>query len=124
MATVVGLERLQKKLRAMPERARLRIREALEKGASEVVRAQKALSAKSHRTGNLAESDHWEDGDHQLQLRVVNDAFYAMHVEFGTSHSAAEPFFFPGYRLSRKRVKGRVKRAVNAAVKEAANAGG
>lgn len=120
MAQVEGLARLQKKLRAMPERARVRIRAALEKGADEVVHAQQALAQRSRRTGNLVASDHWEDGVHQLQVRVVNDAFYAMHVEFGTSHSAAEPFFFPGYRLSRKRVKSRVKSAVSRAVKEVA----
>lgn len=120
MVQVQGLASLHRKLRAMPAKAKARIREALEKGGDEVVAAQRALAQRSRRSGELIEGIHKEDGEHDLQVRVVSDAFYSLHVEFGTSHSAAEPFFFPGYRLMRKRVKNRVRTAVSKAAKEAA----
>lgn len=61
------------------------------------------------------------------------DAFYARFVEFGTqphvnkglyagSHNPgapAQPFFFPGWRLVKRRVKGRVTRNIRKAIKEA-----
>jgi HK97 gp10 family phage protein len=68
-------------------------------------------------------------------------AYYARWVEFGTAASQAgerivrsgrarvsggsfgmqaQPFFFPAYRTVRKRVRGRVKRAVTKAAKQAA----
>lgn len=62
------------------------------------------------------------------------EAFYARFVEFGTAPhvnkgkfagsrhpgTAAQPFFYPGWRVVRRRVKGRVTRAIKAAAKEAA----
>lgn len=118
VATVQGLESLRRKLRRMPEQARVRIREALEKGGDDVVRAQKALAARSRRSGDLLDGIHHEDGDHDLQVKVISSAFYSMHVEFGTEHSAAAPFFFPGYRLVRKRVRSRISAAVSRAARE------
>jgi len=46
------------------------------------------------------------------------DARYAHLVEYGTSHAKAEPFFWPAYRLSKKRIANRVKRAIGKAVRE------
>lgn len=65
------------------------------------------------------------------------EAFYARFVEFGTAPhvnggrfagssnpgTAAQPFFYPAYRASRKRAKGRVTRAVNKAAKRIAAGG-
>lgn len=65
------------------------------------------------------------------------DAFYARFIEFGTAPhinggrfagsnnpgTAAQPFFYPAYRASRKRAKGRVTRAVNTAAKRIAAGG-
>lgn len=107
----------------MPVKARTRMREVLIEGADQIVDAQKVLAQRSRRSGNLIESNRREDGEHDLQVKVANFAFYARYVEFGTTHSAAEPFFFPGYRLLRKRVKGQIRYAMNKAVKEAARGG-
>jgi hypothetical protein len=66
-----------------------------------------------------------------------DEAFHARWVEFGTaphlnggrfagsSHpgTAAQPFFYPSYRATRKRAKGRVTRAVNKAAKRIAAGG-
>ena len=44
---------------------------------------------------------------------------YASWVEFGTKRSAANPFFWPSYRALRRRVMGRIMRAIRKAIKEA-----
>lgn len=46
---------------------------------------------------------------------------YALGVEFGTSDTTQVPFFFPAYRLVRRRHKGRATRAVNKANKKVAS---
>lgn len=65
------------------------------------------------------------------------DAYYARFIEFGTAPhinggrfagsanpgTAAQPFFYPAYRASRKRAKSRVTRAVNKAAKRIAAGG-
>lgn len=49
--------------------------------------------------------------------KAHDDAFHAGFVEFGTIARPATPFLFPAYRLLRRRVRGRVKRAIKAAAK-------
>lgn len=65
------------------------------------------------------------------------DAYYARFIEFGTAPhinggrfagsenpgTAAQPFFYPAYRATRKRAKGRITRAVNKAAKQVAAGG-
>lgn len=43
-------------------------------------------------------------------------AFYAYFVEFGTTTTGAQPFFFPVYRSNRKRVKAAISRGVKRAM--------
>lgn len=45
------------------------------------------------------------------------DVRYAALVEFGTSHSKAEPYFWPAFRLTRKRIQNRIKRSISKAVR-------
>ncbi len=45
---------------------------------------------------------------------------YAFAQEFGTQEMPANPFFFPGYRLGKKRAKSRVSRAITKAAKRVA----
>ncbi|WP_193336169.1 HK97-gp10 family putative phage morphogenesis protein [Devosia beringensis] len=65
------------------------------------------------------------------------DAYYARFIEFGTAPhvnggrfagsqnpgTAAQPFFYPSWRAYRKRVRGRVTRAINKAAKRVAAGG-
>lgn len=46
------------------------------------------------------------------------DAFYARFHEFGTVKMAAQPFFFPVWRARRKRVRGRISRAISKSIRE------
>jgi HK97 gp10 family phage protein len=47
-------------------------------------------------------------------------AYYAAFVEFGTVDTPAQKFFFPAYRLVKKRVKSRISRATSKAAKKVA----
>jgi HK97 gp10 family phage protein len=76
-------------------------------------------------------------GEHELAVRISagnSKVRYAHLVEFGThAHIAggkfegaqipaipAHPFFYPGYRLGRKRAKSRISRAITKAAKKVA----
>ena len=47
-----------------------------------------------------------------------SDVRYAHLQEFGTKHHLAQPYFWPGFRLTRKRALARVKRAISKAVRD------
>jgi hypothetical protein len=47
---------------------------------------------------------------------------YPHLLEYGTTKAPAQPFFWVSYRLSKKRIISRIKRAINRAVKEKWNA--
>src|SRR5262249_55130920 len=69
------------------------------------------------RTGDLVQSIRTEQGKRPTVVRVVAGGAlttaqagasqpydYSRAVEFGTEHTPAQPFFFPTYRLTRKRM--------------------
>lgn len=43
---------------------------------------------------------------------------HARAVEFGTTHMKAEPFFFPSYRLKKKKMISSMKRKLTASIKK------
>lgn len=45
---------------------------------------------------------------------------YAMGEEFSNSHNQGQPFFFPSFRLTRKRHRPRASRALNKSIKKVA----
>ncbi len=47
-----------------------------------------------------------------------SDVRYPHLVEFGTKHAAAQPYFWPGFRLSRKRAAGVIKRGIGKAIRD------
>ncbi len=55
--------------------------------------------------------------------RRGSPGWYAAWVEFGTATTRAQPFMLPAFFSRRKRVQGRIKRAVNRAIKETARRG-
>lgn len=149
-ATIRGLKRLQRKLDKLPAAVKQHIREAMEKGADEIVQMAKYLVPSD--TGTLRESIGWTwgrapkgamtigkvqtlGGDLTITIYAGNsEAFYARWVEFGTAqHTAggkfkgatipaipAQPFFYFSFRANRRRVKGRVSRAITKAAKQVA----
>jgi HK97 gp10 family phage protein len=147
---IIGLQKLQKKLDALPVRVKARIREAMEEGANEIVTMAKSLVPAD--SGTLRDSIGWTwgrapkgamtigkvestGGDLTITIYAGNsEAFYARWVEFGTAaHTAggkfagaaipavpASPFFYVSFRALRRRVKSRVTRATTKAAKEVA----
>jgi len=153
---IQGLDRLRKKLTALPDKARESIAKAMEQSAAEVVAMAKSLAPVD--SGALRDSIGWTWGDApkgSMTLGTVrqsgkgagnmvitifaggSDAFWARWVEFGTAPhinggiyagsehpgTRAQPFFYPSWRANRKRVRGRVTRAVNKAARAVAAGG-
>ncbi|MEX1244867.1 MAG: HK97-gp10 family putative phage morphogenesis protein [Thermoanaerobaculia bacterium] len=111
--------RLRKRIAALPQAARNAVQPSLDKSADELVARMQSFAPQDD--GTLIASIRKTPGDHELARKVrAGDkaAFYARFVEFGTPKSPAQPFFFPTFRLLRKRIQGRTKRAVAKAVRE------
>lgn len=123
----------------LPEKLRANIRQALEQSAEEITASMRrfAPTSKGPDSGTLRDSIGWTWGRPPKGAFVVGrvaqsaesgtgitiyagsqKAFYARWQEFGTKRAPAHPFFFPAYRLHRRKVKGRIMRAVNKAIKE------
>jgi len=137
--TVLGLQSLARKLKAIPQEAKSEIRKALEASAEEIVRLAKNLVPVDD--GDLQMSISWTWGaapkgamvlgnvigpsdKNDLTITIYaggGEAFYARWVEFGTQKMAAQPFFLPAYRANRKRARARISRGVNKAAKKVAS---
>lgn len=118
MAKVEGLARLKARFAKIPKEMKVKVRAAIEESADELVAFQKRLVPVDQ--GDLRDSIQKRDGRHELSVEVTagdDKAFYASFVEFGTVRTPAQPYFFPAYRASRKRIKGRISRAVKKVVK-------
>lgn len=129
--TAEQVARVKRRIEAIPVDARALIKKALDKSADELVSLQQRSVPKDE--GDLARSIRKESGDHDLAARVVAGGplttrpvrqgksatyDYALAIEHGTSTRPAQPFFYPSYRLLKRRIKSRLARAVRAAVKK------
>jgi HK97 gp10 family phage protein len=130
-----GLSRFQRRMNAIPKEVRAAVKPALLKSAHEMQDAMEALVPED--TGDLLGSIEVSGpggttppysqpgGSHTVPKNAVaitvgnTDVRYAHLVEYGTTDSAAQPFFWPAFRLLRKRANSRIKRAISKAVKEA-----
>lgn len=127
-------ERLRRKLAALPKAVKEEVRKGLAVSAAEIVDLQKRIVPVD--TGNLRASIGWEygdqqrikysqgvGGDHELSVRISAGDTFARHahlIEFGTVKMRAQPFFYPAYRLGKKRAKSRISRATNKAARKVA----
>lgn len=134
-ARVQRLDRLERKLKAMPRAVGEAMRVAYEQNGDELVAMMKRLAPRDQ--GDLIDSIEWKYGDNEDSRVGVKGRFglaivvsagtdnegaanHARYVEFGTPETFAQPFFFPSYRALRKRMKSRITRAQNKAIKEIA----
>jgi HK97 gp10 family phage protein len=146
MTKILGLDRLQRKLKRLPEAATTEIRAAMEKAAGEIVSMMKSLVAVD--SGALRDSIGWTWGQApkgsltvasvtsaggELTLTIYagnSEAFYARWIEFGTNRhvnagkfagsqhpgTSAQPFFYVSWRANKRGTK----RAVNKALRDSA----
>ena len=134
---VKGLAEFNRRWGAIPAKVRQATRDTLEQNAEEIVADMKRLAPKGESL-DLVNSIGWTWGDapegsmvigtvggkEYSTLRITiyagqGDAFYARFQEFGTKDMPANPFFFPVWRTRKRRVKSRLTRNINKAIKEA-----
>lgn len=149
MADDGGLSSFQRRMRAVPQAARLAVRPALLREAGRIVATMKALAPVDE--GDLKNSlavtgpnsmtpPYSQPGGAMVvpELTAVitagnADVRYAHLVEFGTRArmlasarqagfhpgTVAQPFFWPGFRVHRKKSVAAIKRAIGKAIREA-----
>lgn len=117
---------LFRKLRRIVPAVEMGIDEAGEKSALEMVATARAFAPE--RSGRLRRAIYAQrvPGKFAPVWRVAVDegagptgenAFYGFWVEFSTVDTPAQPFFFPAYRVNKKRHRGRMSRAINKQVR-------
>ncbi len=130
MAKITGRRNIAQRLSRIPKAVKAAVKPALDKSADELVAAQRSLAPSDD--GTLRASIQWhESGELKRTVEAGGPSTtrpvrsgagvtydYAVAQEFGTQKMPANPFFWPGYRLTRKRIRNRIKRAISKAVKE------
>ena len=149
MAEFRGVESTARAMRALSPAAKESIAEALNKGAAEIEARAKSIvptddgdlrDAIEVRSGEGAEAGGALSafqaalgaagmGAMVRRIGVFPDlnsgkGFYARWVEFGTAVHSPQPFLRPAYISLRRRVQGRISRAINAGLREVARRGG
>lgn len=137
MAFDNGLARFNKRMEAIPKAVREAVKPALLKSGDELAGAMKALAERSRDTGDLIDSiavtgpgertpPYSQPGgskivpENAVAVTAGNEEVRYPHlVEHGTDRAAAQPFFWPAFRLYRRRITRRITRAISKAVREA-----
>jgi HK97 gp10 family phage protein len=137
MAKNSGLASLNRRLKAIPAAVKEAVQPALGKAGEDLAADMRRLAEASRDSGELIESitvtpagqrtpPYSQPGGEQVvpenavMVTAGNTKVrYAHLVEYGTTAAEAQPFFWPAVRLNRKKVTGRIKRAVSKAVKTA-----
>jgi len=137
MAHDNGLTRFNARMEAIPKAVREAVKPALMASGNELADAMKTLAERSRDTGDLIDSitvtgpgqstpPYSQPGgskvvpENAVAVTVGNsDVRYPHLVEHGTKDAAAQPFFWPAFRLYRKRIQRRITRAISKAVRTA-----
>ena len=131
-----GLAKFQARMKAIPQAVREATAPALVKAAEDVAGLMRSMAKGSRDTGALIDSIAVTGpgqstppysqpggakvmGETEAGITVGNsDVRYPHLVEHGTKDAAAQPFFWPAFRLGRKRAAARIKRAMSKAVRD------
>lgn len=114
---VEGRAELERRLVAYGDEALKQVDKALAKGASDLVKIATRLAPDNPNTtqGDIRRSfviESYKTDQGAPGYMVKNYARHAAYQEFGTEKTDAQPYFFPGYRLVRKKIFNRVTRAI------------
>jgi HK97 gp10 family phage protein len=139
---VRSIDRLSKRLEAIPKAVKRDVQPSLLKSGQELVDHMQHLAPVSadgshgHPPGTLRDSIvmtpageatpaySQPGGSHVVPENAVaitagnEKVRYPHFPEYGTSKMQAEPYFWPSYRLFKKRITSRTKRAISKAVRE------
>lgn len=137
---ILGLARLHRKLKRLPDAVKAEIRAAMEDAANQIVATMRNLVP--FKSGALKDSIGWTWGKAprgstiiamaksklggELSLTIYagsKEAFYARFQEFGTVNHKANPFFYVSYRAHKKSAKRRIRYATRKAAKRVAAGG-
>ncbi len=128
-------DRLKRRLNAIPKEVRKAVEPALISAGTDLSIGMRVLSPVD--SGDLRASIHVTApgqmtptysqpggsrvaGENEVLVTVGNEEVRYPHlVEYGTANTTAQPFFWPAFRLKRKGLANRIKRAIRKAVKEA-----
>lgn len=125
-----GLEAFRRKLARVPKSIRTQVDATNLKSAQEFVANARAAAPKDEHDLARTIRHHATDtggqivraGGDETKVATPSGSYdYARAQEFGTSEHAANPYFFPIYRLFKKRWVSRRSRALNKAFKEFSN---
>ena len=139
MADDGGLLKFQRRMAAVPKAAREAIKPALLKSGDEIADIQRNLApddpatsapdlkSSIHVTGPGQQTPPYSQPggsktvpENMVAITVGNsDVRYPHLLEYGTRKMAAQPFFWPGFRLGRKKALARIKRTIGKAIKDA-----
>ena len=108
-AKLSGMERLVAQLNAYRTQAAAKIDEALALSAEQIADDAKALAP----VASGATRDSIEAAKNSYQrYKVAATSPYALFLEFGTVHMAAQPFLFPSFEKNRNAVLNNLKQAL------------
>lgn len=128
------LARLNARMKAIPKNVREAVQPALKASGDELAGRMRQLAPED--TGDLKDSiavtpagqatpPYSQPGgsrvvpENAVMVTVGNsDVRYPHLVEYGTANAPAQPFFWPAFRLSKKRITNRIKRAIGKSVRE------
>ncbi|WP_296435580.1 MULTISPECIES: HK97-gp10 family putative phage morphogenesis protein [unclassified Rhizobium] len=134
MADDGGLSRFQQRMRAIPIAVREAVDPALREAGHELADTMERLAPED--TGDLQDSiavttpgratpaysqpgGSRVAGPLEVLVTVGDEAVrYAHLVEYGTTKTPAQPYFWPAVRLERKRLQNKIKRAISKAVRK------
>lgn len=124
---ITSIERFKRLSEELQQEIRRDAIAQLNQEADELV--QQMQAAVPANTGNLRRSIRKEQGSRETRVTVkaggtlttvqrANYSYdYSRGVEFGTATSAAHPFFWPSWRLRRRRIRSRMKRKITQDIK-------
>jgi HK97 gp10 family phage protein len=135
MAYSQQIRDFQRRMEAIPKALRDEVLAVNRTNANELADGIRQLAQEHSVSGELVDSIKvTEPGGHtpshsmggsvkagELQFLVSagnDDVRYAAHVEFGTVHAPAHPFFWPAVRALGRRHRSRLNRAVRAVLKK------
>ena len=136
MADDGGLSRIQQRLSAIPKRLKERMAVVALEQAEKVADDMRQFALASKDTGALINSIHVTPGgqstppysqpggsstvpEGSAAITAGNSEVRYPHlVEYGTTQTQAQPFFWPAVRLNNKRVKGVFRKEARRVIKE------